>query len=166
MSARLANFALVAMLVVLAAWVWGSSATLPEVVASHFALDGAANGFMPRPAYTALMLALVFVLPAFLAFVPGATLGQGGTNLSIPHRDYWLAPERRERTIAFIRVHGRRLAVVVAVFLAYVNWLVVQANRLQPPQLSVTGLGAGLAAFFVLLSVWIIVLMARFRRRA
>jgi len=43
----------------------------------------------------------------------GAIAGRGGRNLDIPDRDYRLAPQRRESTIAFVRMHGRWFAAVV-----------------------------------------------------
>ncbi|MCA6216029.1 DUF1648 domain-containing protein [Ideonella sp. B7] len=164
MNHRFSTLALSVLLPVLAAFIWLSSSALPEVVASHFGVNGAANGFMPRGAYVAIMLALALGLPSLLAFLPGALAGQGGTNLNIPNREYWLAPERRENTVAFIVAHGRLFAVAVAFFLAYVHWLVVRANALRPPVLSTTGITAGLVVFFVFLAAWLFALLAKFRR--
>src|SRR5436190_9293580 len=36
---------------------------MPEVVASHFAAEGVADGFMPRGQYVAIMLAVVLLVP-------------------------------------------------------------------------------------------------------
>lgn len=166
MNDRLGAIALPLLLAVLAAFVWFTSAALPEVVASHFGSSGAADGFMPRGVYIAVFLALIVGMPLLLAFLPGAVAGQGGRNLNIPDRDYWLAPERRDGTVAFVRMHGRWFAALVAVFLGYVHWLVVRANGLQPPELSTVGIAAGLAFFFLFLAAWLFVLLARFRRRA
>ncbi len=166
MNPRFCTIALLALLLVLAAFVWLSSSALPEVVASHFGANGAANGFMPRGMYVAILLALVLGVPSLLALLPGALAGQGGRNLNIPNREYWLAPERRESTVAFVAAHGRWFAAAVAVFLAYVHWLVVRANALQPPVLSTTGIVAGLVVFFVFLAGWLFTLFAKFRRYA
>jgi hypothetical protein len=101
-----------------------------------------------------------------LALVPAAAAGKGARSLDIPQRDYWLAPERREATVACIRAHGRWFAAAVALFLTYVHWLVVRANALRPPVLSTTGIVSGLVVFFLALAVWLAVLFRRFRRRA
>ena len=158
--------ALLLLLFALGAFVWLTAEALPPVVASHFSASGAADGFMPRKTYRAILLALVIGAPLLVAFVPVAVTGEGGANLNIPNREYWLAPERRESTIAFIRGHGRGFAAAVALFLSYVHWLVVQANELRPPALSTTGIIAGLVVFFLALAVWLFVLYARFRQRA
>lgn len=166
MNSRSGSVALLLLLVALTAFVWFTSAALPEVVASHFDSSGIANGFMPRGIYIAFLLALVVGVPLLLAFLPGAVAGRGGSNLGIPNREYWLAPERRESTITFVRVHGRWFAAAVAIFLGYVHWLVVRANELRPPELSTLGIAAGLAGFFLFLAAWLFILFARFRRRA
>ena len=38
-------------------------------------------------------------VPLLLAFIPTSIAGPSGTKLNIPHREYWLAPERREATL-------------------------------------------------------------------
>jgi uncharacterized membrane protein len=165
MSSRLGTIAFLLLLVVLAVFVWRTSQALPPIVASHFSASGAANGFMPRGIYTVLVMALVVGAPLLLALVPAAAAGKGARSLNIPHRDYWLAPERREATVACIRTHGRWFAAAVALFLTYAHWLVVRANALPPPVLSTAGIASGLVVFFLALAVWLAVLFRRFGRR-
>lgn len=164
MNPRLSNLALPLLLVVIAAFVGLTAAALPEVVASHFGAGGAADGFMPRGTYIVLLLVLMLGVPLLLALLPAAVAGRDGKNLNIPLREYWLAPERREHTLAFIRMHGTCFAAAVALFMVYVHWLVLQANLLQPPRLSTSGFTAGLVVFFAFLAVWLAILYARFRR--
>ena len=166
MRIRFGAVAFVLLLVVLAAFVWHTSQALPPIVASHFAASGAANGFMPRGAYTTLVVVLVVGAPLLLALVPAAAAGKGAKGLNIPNREYWLAPERREATIVFIRVSGRWFAAGVALFLGYVHWLVVRANELRPPVLSTAGIVSALVVFFIALAAWLTVLFWRFHRRA
>ena len=164
MSPRFSTIALLLLLLVLSAFVWISSSALPEVVASHFGSSGAADGYMPRGTYIALLLVLIVGVPLLLALLPAAVAGSGGKNLNIPNREFWLAPERRASTLASIRLHGLCFAAAVALFMAYVHWLVVQANALRPAHLSMAGITAGLSVSFLLLVVWLAVLYARFRR--
>src|SRR5690554_6551235 len=104
-------------LLVLAAWVAVSSQTLPSLVASHFDASGKADGYMPRGVYTAFVSILVAGAPLLVALLPYWVIRDDGTNLNIPNKQYWLAPERRETTLALVRGHGRWLAAVVALFL-------------------------------------------------
>ena len=166
MRIRFSTTAFLLLLIVLVAFVWRTSQALPPVVASHFSASGAANGFMPRATYTTLVVALVVGAPLLLALVPAAAAGRGAKDLNVPDREYWLAPERREATSAYIRGHGRWFAAAVALFLTYAHWLVVRANELRPPILSTAGIVSGLVVFFLALAVWVAVLFRRFRRRA
>lgn len=148
----------------LAAFVWFSSAGLPPVVASHFNFAGVADGFMPRHIYRAVFVGFTLFMPLLLAVLPLAFMRGEARLLNIPHRAYWLAPERREQTIAFLRMHHLRMAVVLALLLAYVHWLVVKANSVQPPMLSTPAFLAGLGVFLVCTVAWMVVLLRRFPR--
>jgi uncharacterized membrane protein len=166
MKPRAGTTALLLWLFALALFVWRTSTTLPPIVASHFAANGAANGFMPRGFYVILLLVLIIGVPLLLAFLPTALADRGGQILNLPNREYWLAAARREHTLEFVRLHGQWFAAAVALFMAYVHWLVLRANARQPPALSTFGITAGLVTFFLLLVVWLFILFARFRRRA
>ena len=166
MTPRKGLLALAALLAVLAAYVWHSAQQLPLVVASHFGSGGAADGFMPRGMYIGFMLAIIVGVPLLLAVLPTLAAGSDGARLKIPDRDHWLAPERRRATLAFVALHGQCFAAVVAVFLAYVQGLVVRANQLTPPMLQQQRLVAALVVFFAILGVWLLVLYRRFRRPA
>jgi hypothetical protein len=52
------------------------------------------------------------------------------------------------------------------VFLTYVHWLVVQANRHQPPLLSTSSIITGLVVFFAVSAAWLIILYRRFDKSA
>ena len=162
---RPGSAAFLALLGALAAFVWRSSQALPPLVASHFAASGAANSFMSRGVYAIVSILLVVGAPLFVAFLPSLLIGKGEGKLNLPNRDYWLAPERREATLSFLRAHGKWFAAALAVFLAYAHWLVVQANQHQPPALSSSALVVGLVAFFLAIATWLLVLYARFRIR-
>jgi hypothetical protein len=163
MSFRVKITALLGVLASIATFVWWTSRTLPDVVASHFSLSGAADGFSPRGDYVATMIALVVLVPLLPALLPGALL-RGGAGLNLPDREYWLAPEQKDATLAYVRTHGLWLAVALSLFLAYVHWLTVEANARKPPVLSRGGFLAGLSVFLALTAGWVTVLFARFRR--
>ena len=163
---RTGTAALLVLLAVLAAFVWRSSQALPPLVASHFAASGAANSYMSRSVYTIVSILLVVGAPLFVAFLPSLLIGKGERKLNLPNRDYWLAPERREATLSFLRAHGKWFAAALAVFLTYAHWLVVQANALKPPVLAPSAILGGLAVFLAALTAWLVVLYVRFRKPA
>jgi hypothetical protein len=148
-----------------AAFIWLTSLSLPDVVASHFEADGYANGFMSRGAYIGLMLACAVGLPALLVIVAYFGLGSPNARINLPDRDYWLAPERRAETVSYLREQLARFAVVLMGLLCYVHWLVVRANATRPPRLSTPWINAGLVAFAVFVVIWTRMFLRRFRNR-
>ncbi len=165
MTLRVATVAFLVLVALLAAFVWTSAASMLPAVASHFDGAGTADGYMSRSAYRLVLVLLIVAVPLLLGLLPVAATMSDRMRLNIPNREYWLAPERRAETLAFLRVHGLWFASFVALFLAYVHWLVVEANRLHPPRLSTVSIQVGLAAFFIVLIVWLVVLYKRFPRR-
>ena len=141
-----------------AAFVWLTSSSLPAVVASHFGADGLPDGFAPRPAYVRLMLGLVVVTPLVARAVAALAGAGGGMLLNMPNKRYWLEPQRRHETLAYIRTRLTRVADALFLFLCYAHWLVVHANTQVPVKLSSRALTAGIAllgtfAVFTVLSL-------------
>ena len=151
-------------LVACGAFVWITSGDLPPVVASHFGPGGAANGFMGKGAYTAFMLAFVVAVPALVAWSTLLVRVLPTHLINLPHRQYWLAPQRRAATLDALSSLSLRFALVLAVFLCFVHWLVVRANAARPATLPETPLFVGLAVFGVATLLWLVVLFRRFGR--
>ena len=149
-----------------AMFIWHTSDGLPVLVASHFGTSGTANGFMPRTFYVRFMLAFVFGLPALMILATWLALGSSKARINLPNGDYWLAPERRAGTIAFLRVCLLWFGVLLVTFLCYAHWLVVLANRVQPAHLAESWFVGGLAVFVAAVFIWLKVLLGRFRARA
>ena len=147
-----------------AAFVWQTCGQLPDPVASHFDAAGAANGYMPRVYYTRLMLALVVGLPGLIVVLQSLAFASPKARINLPNRDYWLAPERREETVAFLRQHLARLGSMLVVLLTGMHWLVVKANAHQPPGLPGRWFAGAVILFVLATLVWLWALSARFRR--
>jgi Protein of unknown function (DUF1648) len=158
-----ADIVFVAILAGAAAFVFQTGGTLPDIVTTHFGSSGEADGSMSRAIYVRFMLLFVVLLPLGLNLLVGRVLRLPSTRINIPHREYWLAPERRTETVERLRTHMRLFGLMLAGFLCYVHWRVVQANRLTPPALDSTKFAYGLALFMVALTAWIVVLRRAFR---
>jgi hypothetical protein len=143
-------------------FVWLTSRQLPEVVASHFGAGGAADGFASRGTHMTLMLALLVGLPLLLIVVPNWLLRRGGRGINLPHREYWLAPQRRETTIAYLNGHFYQLGYLLVAFLTYVHWLVVRANAVKPPQIETAWIYGGVAVLLISMTLIIVALVRRF----
>jgi len=147
-----------------AAFVWWTSGSLPDVVASHFVAGGAANGFMPRGSYVASMLALVVVVPSLLCSLGWLSGRIPPRFVNLPNKQHWLAPERREATLASLGRFGLWAGYATLGLLCALHWFVVQANTQHPPRLEQAPLVGLLAVYFVALFVGIIMVLGRFFR--
>jgi hypothetical protein len=138
------------------------SARLPAVVASHFGASGAPNAWMPRRAFVAFYaLVVVFTAASLLAGVY-ATKRLPDERINLPNKGYWLAPERRAASLAFLEAFMLWFGAATFLLLFDVFRQVFRMNMglapvLEHPQLSL----AAYAAFTV---VWLSALLRRFGR--
>jgi uncharacterized membrane protein len=138
---------------VLLAW-----AELPRRMASHFGPSGAADGFMSRDGFM-LVMALVSGVPVLLSTgVPALIRHMPNEAINMPNRDYWLSPERRERSISRLSFWLGWLAVPIAALLVLVVDLTLRAN-VGRTGLDMSVFGAGFVAYvggsaFVLIAMY------------
>jgi hypothetical protein len=92
------------------------------------------------------------------------TVYSRATDMKLPNREYWLAPQRLDRTRAFLVAHGVWFGSLLVTLVCCVHWLELGANRLQPPHLSNQTFAAVLVAFLIATAAWISALMFAFRR--
>jgi uncharacterized membrane protein len=144
-------------------FVTGTSSELPVTVASHFDAAGQPNGFMSRSGYIRFVLCLAVGLPVAVVAIL-TTVYSRATDMKLPNREYWLAPQRLDRTRAFLVAHGVWFGSLLVTLVCCVHWLELGANRLQPPHLSNQTFAAVLVAFLIATAAWISALMFAFRR--
>jgi hypothetical protein len=147
------------------ALVLGTGSSLPPMVASHFAAGGAANGFMPRGSYLRFITVLLVGLPLLIVLLSNITSILPARFINLPNREYWLAPERQADTLAYLGKQGARFGVILATFICFAHWLVLQANAHSPPLFPESIFLIGMAAFLVGLVIWLGGLIVHFRRR-
>lgn len=131
---------------------------LPETVAVHFDTSGAPNSWNSRTQF-AITLASLEVLMAVIGLA-GALLMKRipASMLNIPNREFWLAPERREKTISFVAEQLVWIEAITLAFVLVVGQAVILAHlRAGPPELSRSFLLVlpvlGLALAFVLIRI-------------
>jgi hypothetical protein len=152
------------LLLIAGLFIWRSAQLLPPQVASHFIGSGAANAWMPREGYVHFMLLMGVLLPAAVSELIGLASRLGG-SLRVPNRDYWMAPERREQALSWMQAHARWFGCLVSGFICYIHWLLIEANRAQPPLLPPSRVIPAITAFTLCLVAWGLILQIRFLRR-
>jgi uncharacterized membrane protein len=146
-------------------FVTGTASRLPPTVASHFDVAGQPNAFMSRGGYVRFVLCFAVALPLLVVTILSAAYSRAGA-LKLPNGDYWLAPQRLERTRAFLVAHGVWFGSLLVTLACAVHWIELEANRLQPPHLPGQAFAAVLIAFLTATAAWVAALMFAFRRPA
>ncbi|MFN7971439.1 MAG: DUF1648 domain-containing protein [Acidobacteriota bacterium] len=136
---------------------------LPPRIASHFDGAGRANGWQPREAFATMHLSitlgasLVMLLVAFLIRAMPASL------MNVPHREYWLAPEREAETKSYLTAWMLWFSVLLLAFLLLVMQLVIDANLAGAvPTLDNAWMWGSLGVFLAFVIAWTVSLFRRF----
>ncbi len=145
------------------AFTWQTGNLLPAVVASHFNRAGMATGYLPRAVYRGAMIAILLLPTLLVVVLPRLSLRRPGARINVPNQEYWLAPKRRAQTVAMIVGRCTQFGVLLILFLCYAHWLVVSANRHQPPALSSDWLLIGLVVFLGATARWAAAFIGQFR---
>lgn len=135
---------------------------LPAVVPSHFGASGAPNAWMPRAGFVGLYAFVVLFLAIALTLSIRRAKALPNSSLNLPHKDYWLAPERRQATLSAIEAQMFVFGAATFVLLFDVFGQAFRVGLGLAAKLDHPGLSLGLYTAFIV--VWMTVFVRRFRR--
>jgi hypothetical protein len=138
--------------------------SLPDPIAITFSAGGLAHNYMSHSAYRIYLLLCTIVMPLVIVLAIDWLPRLSPNRINIPHRDYWLAPQHRAQTLFFLRQHALRFGCLFVIFMVGIQWLVIQANTLNPPRLANGPFIILLVGFLISIGIWILVIFRRFRR--
>lgn len=138
---------------------------LPENLASHFGKAGLVNGWQSKAAFISMELAIIVLATGVSFGIPRIIEAMPVSLINLPHKDFWLSPERRDSTLAYMRVWTAWLGCALLAFLLFVMELVYRANLQTPPRLNVAAFVPALLAFVAFDAVAILRLILHFSRR-
>lgn len=139
--------------------------SLAEPIATHFDGAGRPNGWITRGGYAIFMASFGIGLPLLILGLLPLFSRRYPKRVNIPNRSFWLAPERREETLLFLRWHIGWLAALLVFFVLAVHHLVLMANASRPPALPHTPFLFMMGCFLAGIAVWTALLYRRFRTR-
>ena len=141
-----------------------SAGELPARVATHFDASGRPNAWMDRSSHLLFTLVFGFGFPLLVAAVMFVIRFMPPSLVNIPKRDYWLGPERRSETLAYLMRQALWFGCMAVCFIAGIHYLIVHANRGASAEMS-TPMVLGLAgAFLVGIAVWTTSMIRHFLR--
>lgn len=137
---------------------------LPNVVASHFNGRGAPNGWQTKQAFfsvfvgvTALCVLIGFGLASIIGAIPIRLI-------NLPNKQYWLASDRREETLEWLKAYFGWFACGLYVLMIVAYDYAAQSNLHPDHPPSVARLVYAFLGFSAFLIVWLARMFSRFSR--
>jgi uncharacterized membrane protein len=136
---------------------------MPETMASHFDGAGRPNGFQSRGAFFALTGVMLLVVVGVFAGLASLLRRLPASWVNLPHREFWLAPERRESTVDFIGQQMEWYGVATLLLLLLVVQAAIEANLTPEPRLDSGSMWVLLGLYFLYVAVWLVRFLRHFR---
>lgn len=137
--------------------------SLPERVATHFGAGGEPNAFSSKSVFVLMMLAFVIGMPVFLVVLAKIMRYLPKSMINIPNREYYLHPDRAEKTLAEMETSMIWLATITEIFLIGLVQLTISANT-QGKALSMTGFSILMIFYMCAITAFCVLLIRRYGR--
>jgi uncharacterized membrane protein len=133
-------------------------------MASHFGPHGeVTNGqskeqfFMSMAVVVGVSFVAGFVVPLLIGIMPASMI-------NLPNKQYWLAPERRKKTMRYLSMKMGWFACVLLFLQLFVASEAISANMPSHGQFAIGATFAVLFGLVAFMGVWTVMLMRHFRR--
>lgn len=140
--------------IIVVTFILSSSGVLPEKIASHFNGTGVPNGFMSKEGYIQFILLFAVGIPTLSVGSISFAMSYASGTINIPNKEYWLSVKNRTQTIQFLKSHVAYFGILIASFIAYIHWLLLKANSVEPPQLPNSLFFVGMGMFLLSMLLW------------
>jgi hypothetical protein len=137
---------------------------LPEIVASHFGKAGTVNGWETRTLFFSLELGSILLATIISFGVPRSIEALPISMINLPHKEFWLSPERRDETFSYLRVWTLWFGCALLAFLLLVMELVFRANLQTPPRLNMAAFMPALFGFVAFDTIAILRMILHFSK--
>jgi uncharacterized membrane protein len=135
---------------------------LPEQVAYHFGVSGQPDAWGSKMHFLILYLVTVALMAAIFLGLGFAIPKIPNRAINIPNKDYWLAPERRQKTLEYILPLFFWLGSFTMIFLLYLFHQSFQVDLGKAPNLSHFVLSIGV--YLVFTTIWCIAIYRKFSK--
>jgi uncharacterized membrane protein len=137
---------------------------IPARMAIHFNASGAADGWGYKQQFfifygvmVGVMSLLFWGLPLIIRLVPASMI-------NLPNKEYWLAPERKELTLARLSDQMLFTGCMALLLMDGILFLVIKANLSAVPVFPAAWMWGLVVVFIAANIVWTINLIRSFRR--
>lgn len=133
---------------------------LPETVPSHFGASGRPDAWSPKNFFVTFYLITVAVCSVLFLSLSFGLSRMPVSLINLPHKEFWLVPERKEKTFAYLSQYfllfaSATLLLLFDVFHQSFQVALGKAQALSHPLVS-------LVVYLALISVWTIRMVVKF----
>ena len=157
---------LIALLLVAAGQALFYYGQLPVTMASHFDGAGHANDWQSKAAFFCLYWFVILLTVGIFAPMSFLLWRVPTQFINLPHKDYWLAKERREASLNYLASYMEWMAVASLLLLLVVFQTVIVTNLNGATVLPPAPTWLVLGSYFVFVFVCMTKIMRRFRKPA
>ena len=137
---------------------------LPSTVASHFGAGGRPNGWASKEFFFELYLGVLALMVASFVGIPAVIRCIPPALINLPNKDYWLAPDRVEGTVAVLGSEMLAFGNATIAFMITVFELAIRANLSESGRLPQPLMWILLAVYMLYAAIWLIQFYRRFAR--
>jgi uncharacterized membrane protein len=137
---------------------------LPATMASHFDGRGIPNGWQTKLVFFAFFLGATLLATVVAFGVPRIIETLPAQQLNLPNKEYWLAPERREASLGFLRAHMAWFGCAIFFVILLAFHYSILANLHGQTNFESRSFLIVLGAFLLFMIFWLIRLFTRFGR--
>ena len=136
---------------------------LPAHVATHFDLNGHANGWMTKQEFINFSLVAGLGTQLFVTAVMWVGRFLPPKMMNLPNRDYWHKPENFPEACDRLLGLSLWLGTLLVLWVGLLNYQIVEANRLKPSRLDTSSFMFAMGTFVIMLAAWMIFMWKEFR---
>jgi uncharacterized membrane protein len=140
------------------------AAAMPGVMATHFGASGSANGWQTKGQFFIVEIVMLGVCLLIGFGIPFIIRKAPPSVINLPNKEFWLAPVRRDHTLAVLRMQMAWFACALLTFLIVVNQLVFNANQSVPRHLNGPQFTTALVIFLGFVAIWTLRLISYFSK--
>lgn len=136
---------------------------LPDRMATHFDSAGNADGWQSPAGFTGLYVFVLATIALSFGLMPLVIDKLPNSLINLPHKDYWLAPERRAETLGALAGHMLWMGAGTMLLILVLMQQVIDTNLAQQDRLP----GSSMTLIVLYLggvAIWLIFLFRRFGR--
>ena len=137
---------------------------LPDIIPHHFDFKGRPDAWGSKAFFVGFMLGISAFLLLSVYGTAWTILLLGEDHISLPHKEYWLAPERKEATLRNLLNTLGWIGVCTLLLILVLMWMTIRAAKETPSDQRLIGFWPVFIGYLVSVIFLVIRFMLHYQR--